>query len=975
MVMIRFALSVFTIGVIGLVTSSTAQHGTGYLRGRVTDEFDSLILSATVTLIDEAGIERKSTTASDGAYQFSGLVPGKYRLRASAPGFAQYRRESVTILAGRQRLEIRLKITLTRARVIVPTGKGLNIEPEANADAVLLQSAELSAFPDDRDSLLSALNALVGPVAGQDDREVIVDGFSSKRLPPKQLIQEIRIGQNPYSAEFERMGQSRIEISTKPGTGILRGGVFFNFNDQRLNSRNPFASNHTPFQLRHYGANFSGPLASKRASMFLSTEWREADENAVINATFLNDSLVPVVVRQSVLTPQRSFKISPRIDYQLAPKNNLSVRYSWTQDVADNEGIGGFSLPERAYRATRSEHIVQLTESAVVSRHLLLETRFQFSWQQLIHFGDNSQPTIRVLDAFTGGGSQVGDSYNHRHSWEVHEHALWARGEHSVKFGGRIRRVEVKDVATANFGGTYIFAGGSAVMLDDNRRVIMSGGSAVFVSITSLERYRRTLLFLKHGLPDNRGDLTTSQLGFGPSQFSMAGGNPRAQVSQWDESMYIQDDWRFKPNFVMNLGLRLESQSNTKSGPDLAPRAGFAWAIDGAESTAKTVIRGGFGFFYQRFSETYTLQQKRFNGENQQQFVVLDPRILSLFPGVPSVEDLTGYAIPQTERRVAEDIRSPLTVQSSISIERQLPNNFNFTLSYLGNSSRHVLRTRNINAPLPGTYLIGVTGSGVRPFEGGNIFQYESSGRAVQHQLRSTLNSRLNKNLSFQASYVWTKARSDTDGATTFPANSYDLESEYARSINDITHHFSLSGTFTAPWNMRISPFIVATSGRPFNIITGRDSNGDTLFAERPAFASAATKPRDLVKTAWGSFDTNPALNQPLIPRNHGNGPPFFLLNLRGSRTFRLGEGATGNNRSTKKKTNNSGHWLFAGNYSLTLSVQIQNLLNTTNPGPPIGNLRSTYFGLSNSLARGYGFGNSPSAANRRIELQLQLNF
>lgn len=310
-------------------------------------------------------------------------------------------------------------------------------------------------------------------------------------------------------------------------------------------------------------------------------------------------------------------------------------------------------------------------------------------------------------------------------------------------------------------------------------------------------------------------------------------------------------------------------------------------------------------------------------------------------------------------------------LHSSISVERRLPNNATLSLSYLGNNAVLLLRSRNINAPLPGTFVSGISGSGVRPFEEmGNIFQYESSGRSDQHQLRSTFNGRFSRNFSFLASYIWTRARSDTDGAGTFPADSYDLSGEYGRSINEVPHHLSLTGTFVGPWNVRLSPFIVATSGRPFNIITGRDSNGDTLFTERPSFASASTNPADLVSTPWGNFDTNPTLDQPLIPRNHGTGPDFFLVNLRGSRTFKLGEGSD----RGQQKPADSRNWLMR-DYSLTLSVQIQNLLNTTNPGLPSGNLRSPYFGLPNSLARGYGFGGYPSAANRRIELQVQINF
>ena len=265
---------------------------------------------------------------------------------------------------------------------------------------------------------------------------------------------------------------------------------------------------------------------------------------------------------------------------------------------------------------------------------------------------------------------------------------------------------------------------------------------------------------------------------------------------------------------------------------------------------------------------------------------------------------------------------------------------------------------------------------------------YETGGRVRQNQLALTLNRRFGARISLTTGYTLGKVESDTDGAATFPANSYDLTGEMGRAANDVRHHFTLTGSIRAPWGVSVNPFVVATSGRPFNITTGRDTNGDTLFTERPAFASDLTKPGRIV-TRYGAFDPNPAPGQELIPRNYGDGPGFFLVNLRLSRSFNFGPlsdlvrrraAAPASSSPPPGVTKSPTQSAAAGGrsetpYSLTFSVQAQNLFNHTNAGTPVGNLRSTLFGQSNTLARLYGFGDRPSAGNRRFEAQVTLRF
>jgi hypothetical protein len=248
------------------VSMAVAQQSSGTLRGKVTDEFGGLIVGATVTVADQNGVEKTTTTDADGNYSFPSLPPGRYTLHASAPGFAAFENPEVELAAGRTvPLNITLNVAIEQSEVTITAEAPIDTEPENNAGALVLRGEALNALPDDPDDLADALQALAGPSAGLNGGSTYIDGFSGGRLPPKESIREIRINRNPFSAEYDRLGYGRIEIFTKPGTDKMRGELSFNFGDVRLNSRNPFAPVRAPFQLRRYGGNLSGPLSKKRA--------------------------------------------------------------------------------------------------------------------------------------------------------------------------------------------------------------------------------------------------------------------------------------------------------------------------------------------------------------------------------------------------------------------------------------------------------------------------------------------------------------------------------------------------------------------------------------------------------------------------------------------------------------------------------------------------------------------------------------
>ena len=251
------------------------------------------------------------------------------------------------------------------------------------------------------------------------------------------------------------------------------------------------------------------------------------------------------------------------------------------------------------------------------------------------------------------------------------------------------------------------------------------------------------------------------------------------------------------------------------------------------------------------------------------------------------------------------------------------------------------------------------------PFGAGDIYQYESTGRFDSQRLIFNLTTRFWRFSSLSIKYDLGRAKSNTDGPTSFPVNQFDLSGEYGRSILDSRHKFILSGYFNAPLGIRFLPLVVAVSGRPFDITLGQDVNGDGIFNERPAFAFDLSRPH-IVQTKFGVFDLDPTEDSVTIPRNYGTGSPFFAVGLRASRTFRF--------NLWNDHTNTNSQMSATKRFGLNLSAQFWNLFNRPNLGLPIGNLTSPFFGQATATAGGPGSGD-PLSGSRTVEFQIQFSF
>ncbi|HEV8158076.1 MAG TPA: carboxypeptidase regulatory-like domain-containing protein, partial [Pyrinomonadaceae bacterium] len=577
-----------------IINTAIFAQATGSLRGQVVDSLGAVIVGATATAIDANGKEKSSITNQQGEFTIGGLAPGNYIVRVIAPNFGLYENTAVAIAAGkREELDVVLTVEAVSENVEVAGSEGVNTDNENNASATVLKEKDLEALPDDPAELEAALQALAGPSAGPNGGQIYIDGFTGGRIPPKDAIREIRINQNPFSAEYERLGFGRIEILTKPGSDRLRGQAFLNFNDESLNSRNPFASNRASSQFRFYGGSVSGPIQKGKSSFFLDISKREIDNGAVVNALILDPSFNIIPFQEEFRIPNRRFSFSPRFDYQLNDKNTLVVRYSYTKFSTDNQGIGDTSLPTRAFQTNNTENEIRFTETMIINPKTVNETRFEYEVGNREQTGDNSIPTVNVVSAFTGGGAQIGSSYNRDKSWELQNYTtttLGKKSQHAIKFGARLRSSNIEDRSENNFGGTFLFSGTTG--------------------FSPINQYQQNVL----GNNDPR---------FNPTQFTITSGNPLADVSRFDVGAFVTDDWRVSPQLTLGFGLRYENQTNISDNLNFAPRFSFAYSPGaGGARQPKTVFRGGVGVFYDRFGENLTLQAQRFNGSNQLSLVV-----------------------------------------------------------------------------------------------------------------------------------------------------------------------------------------------------------------------------------------------------------------------------------------------------------------------------------------------------------------
>src|SRR6266496_3024199 len=810
-VRVSFILFLLVLSVSALL----AQTGSGVLRGQVTDPSGAIIPGASVIMTPIAGSPIVTESNAQGLYEFKSLPAGKYTLTVAAPGFTLYQNENVVIADQPLRLNVAMTIEVETQKVQVSdSAPTIDVNPSSNAGAIVISGKELEALPDDPDELQSDLQALAGPSAGPNGGQMYIDGFTAGQLPPKASIREIRINQNPFSSEYDKLGYGRIEIFTKPGTDKYHGQFFVLGNDSAFNSHNPFAGDEPGYYTTQYSSNIGGPLG-KAASFFFNAERRNIKDLGAINATTLDENLNPVQTIESVPNPRRRTNISPRLDYAVNKNNTLTVRYQYFRDSQNNDGIGQFNLASQGYDDTSTEQTLQVGDTQVFGSKIINETRFQYLRESNSQNPLSTDPTINVRGAFGGGGNSQGTIIDHQNHYEFQNYTSLIHGNHTLKFGARVRAQQENTFSMSSFNGTFTFSS-----LDGPTDLNCHASGSIPVPATT--PCPVSYLYAQQQLQSSGIPYAT--------QLSITTGIPNLDLTTYDGGFYVQDDWRIHPNITLSYGLRFETQNDIHDRADWAPRLGFAWGIGGRTAPPKAIIRGGFGIFYDRFQSEQILQAERVNGIVQEQFVINNP---TCFP-VAANCDLSSLASTPTVYRIDPNLHAPYTYQAAVSVEKQITKAATLSLTYLNSRGYDQLGTINANAPIDGQLP--------NPSEG-YVYQYVSKSIFRQNQFIANSNIRVGSKVQLFGYYTLNYANSDASGVSNFASNSYDIGQDYGRASFDTRHRLFFGGSFSLPYAFRLSPFMVASSGSPFNITSPNDVNGDSIFNDRPGLVSRAACP------------------------------------------------------------------------------------------------------------------------------------
>jgi hypothetical protein len=990
-------------------TVSAAQAApvtTASFHGHIADPTGAVIPGATITIATSTGTTVSKVTADDtGHYAVNGLAPGAYRVRTSVAGFAPFSSKVIQLTAGQViRMDIAMAMEIEQQSVVVTDeSPSVNVEAGGNANSIVIKGKDLDALSDDPDELSNELTALAGPSAGPNGGQIYIDGFTGGQLPPKSAIREIRINQNPYSAEFDRLGYGRIEILTKPGTDKLHGQVFAMGNDKSFNTGNPFIKDVPDYHSYQFNGTLNGSL-SKKASFFISAERRNTlNANVYIPIGFASGALV---------NPHMRTNASARLDLQLGQKNTLTARYGIYHDTDNDDLSSTIALPTQATSSSSTDHSIQLSDALVINEHIVNETRFQYRHEASSETPASTAPAFSLSSYFTGGGASSQRSNDSSNSFELQNLTTMSLGAHALKFGTRLRDNRDSNSTNAGFNGSFTFATQSAYT---NAANALTASNSDFVSNLSADALPQTLSY------------TT--------------GPEAASANLFDAAVFVQDDWKANKMLTVSGGLRWESQNHISDHSDWAPRLAFAYALDGHKSgKTKTVLRAGYGLFYDRFSLSNKMNLVRNGGgdNSQKQYTISNPTCYAstYFDGLlgttTDINTLCGASTTSstnTTAEVASNYHSPYTQQFGASLERQLTKTTTLTATYLHSFGVHQMATIDANAYESGTFEFGSTTlTGTRPDPTkGIVDEYFPEAVFKQNQLILNVNAKLTPNFSVMGFYNYTSAHANTGTAP----DSHDLKQGYGRASFAPSNMLFLMASYQAPLGIRFNPFLIAEAGKPYNIVTNNDLSGDRFFNNRPSLVSdeslcavpaGTNTPPHYAMTSYGCFDTQPLSTDTIIPVNMANGPAAVTIMLRVSRSFGIGpKVASGTNQDGGGPPPGGGPGGRGGpgggpgggfgpggfgggggrpprgmfdsgssrKYNLTFSAQAQNLFNNINYGTPSGTVipslpENPTTAASTTVGAGDRFGKSTSlaggpfssnAASRRIFFQATFAF
>jgi hypothetical protein len=981
----RAALKIALLFFISITPmAANAQQTGATVHGLVADPENAVIPGATVTFTPASGKALITQSQSDGTYSLRGVPAGTYSVTVTMRGFASFVRLGVKISAGQaMTLDVKMAIEEQKEEVNVTAQSAqVSVDPDSNASATVIKGKDLDALSDDPDELSSELTALAGPAAGPNGGQIYVDGFTGGQLPPKSSIREIRINQNPFSAQYDKLGYGRVEVFTKPGTDKYHGNLSVQGGDNAFNTSNPFlgsSNTQPPYHTIFVIGNVSGPI-NRVSSFTVGGSHRTIQDNNIVNPSgFYASSPTSTVPcnpgdltctyfasypesARAVSHPQTRSDISPRVDFALGEKNTLTVRYQYYVNGQQNNGIGNTNLPTVGYNSESTEHTVQISDTQILSPRVINETRFEYQRDYSTQNPLSTGPTLSVQGVFTSGGSNQGTQQTTATHIEVQNYSSIALTKNFIRFGGRLRTTGESISSNEGSNGTFTYSYLLDPCTDTNPGIKKPSNCEAAPAPCD---------------PSN-ASISSYQCGI-PGQFSFTAIN-KLEISgrMTDVGLYAEDDWKAKPNLTITYGLRLEAQNIVNSAHDFAPRLSFAYGIPrGGGKSPVTVVRGGYGIFYDRFTLANYVTTLQENGSNQVISTFINPGS-TCTPDNPLGCGSTSTGRPQIYT-MGNGIRTSYTMQAAIGVDQQLGRAATMSVNYLNARGDHQYLSRNFfDSSTPGT-----------PYD----YEFQSGGVYRENQLLINGNARLKKVTLF-GFYSLNLADANTSGAGFFPTSNTNTKVDYGRASFTHASFAVIGGSWQLPYQFSANPFVIAQSGTPYNLTSGLDPTGSSIYNARPFFANGDSGRcrvfSDFSGTQTGSLTP--------VPINYCNGPANSTFNLRVSRVFGFGErtggaaansGPSGSNRAGGSGGGRGGSPLAGGpggvrggfgpgnassghRYTFTLGAQAFNLFNVVPLGTPTSTLTSSRFGQYTTLAAGPF---SSSTAVRRITLQAAFNF
>ena len=759
--------------------------------------------------------------------------------------------------------ELAEQLLLAAAKFLNPVQRnalGGFVEAEINRD-----------LPQDEAELREYLRDLTNPTSGRGG--FVINGFSGGRMPNRNEIREIRINDNSFTAEQSFQGRGRTEIITRGGTGQFNGDFTFGFADESLDARNAFADFRPPYQTREFELNLSAPILRNRLTLTGSFSSELDEEGDTLRALTPSGLISDAVVKPEI---ERSF--TTRATAQLNEDHALTFSFTYGTERDENEGVGGFGLPEQGSRSEGTDFNFQIKETAVLSPSVSNEVRFRMNGESTESFPLNSGPYINVRGAFRGGGSTDRESEEET-SLEFGDLLLYNGNNVSIKTGFDAGYERDYSESFDNFNGSFTFS-----------------------SLEDFEAGR-------------------------PIRYSVNQGDPVLEATQFQTAVFLQSDFRLTPSFTMGLGMRYEVQSNLDDRNDIDPRIGFAYHLGGT-----TVIRGGSGIFHDRVPLFALQSVLRFDGERQRTLTIRSPSYPDAFQSGER-----RVSVPSSIRIRSDDLAAPYSWNSEFSVETSLGFGMQLTGAYRFVRGVHLLRGRNLNAPLdvtaptaesckPGQSEL----SCVRPLpDRGDIIQLESTGNSEDHQFRLGFQRRWSF-MNVRGNYTLRSSYGDASGfGFGTPADNYNLASEWGP--DDQRHEADVSVNLKLPWNLDADTQFNWSSGEPYNLETGRDDNQDSNTNDRP----------------------------PGVTRNSLTGPSFFEMDLNLSKSFIL---IPEIDAGSLDAAGGGGYFGRRSGMRMTIEARAENVLNRMNVGRLSGVITSPFFGL-------------PTRARDAREISLEMRF